>query len=123
MTINSKKWQRHGLITNFFHHSHFFFSFLKGTLEVAVAGEAGGVVGVEAVDGKAELGSAGAGTLFSTSADMAWSKPHYASGRSGVKQTAAQGQRGQPSRGLNTHTCFPCYLPGAEKVKWESECG
>lgn len=71
---------------------------------MAVAGDAGGVVGVEAVDGEAMLGSAGAGTLFSTSADMAWSKPHYASGQSGVKQTAAQGQRGQPSRALSVPT-------------------
>lgn len=81
-----------------FHHSHFFFSFLKGTLDVAIAGEAGGVVALEAVDGEAVLGSAGAGALFSTSADMVWSKPHYASGQSAVKQEAAQGQRGQSSR-------------------------
>lgn len=50
-------------------HSPFFFSFLKGTLDVT--GEVGGVLEVEAVGGDVKLGSAGIGTLFSTSADMA----------------------------------------------------
>lgn len=86
---------RHVLDHIFFHCSRFFFSFLNGTLDVAVAGEAGGVVEVEAVDGEEMLGLGGTVELFSTSADMVWSKPHYTSGQSGVKKTAAQGQ---PSR-------------------------
>lgn len=52
--------------------SPFFFSFLNGTLDVAVTGEVGGVLGVEGDDGEGTpLGSAGVGRLFSTSADMA----------------------------------------------------
>lgn len=61
----------------FFHHPPFFFSFLNGTLDVA--GVVGGVLDVEAVDGDATLGSAGTGALFSTSADMVRSEPHWSS--------------------------------------------
>lgn len=43
----------------------------------------GGLLEVEAVD--AALGSAGTGVLFSTSADMLPSEPHWSSGRSGDK--------------------------------------
>lgn len=50
----------------------FLFSFLNRPLGVVVRGEGGGLL-VEAVAG--ELGSAVAGTPFSTSADIAWRGP------------------------------------------------
>lgn len=59
------------MIVFFSHRSPFFFSFLNGTLDVAVAGEAGGVLEVEPVDGEETPGSAGTGALLATSADMA----------------------------------------------------
>lgn len=77
LQLNSQS-DDHGMIIHnhyncVFRHSLFFFSFLNGTLDVVVAGEAGGVLEVETVDGDAMLVSAGAGLLFSTTADMVWS--------------------------------------------------
>lgn len=59
-----------------------------------MAGDAGGVLEVEAVVGDAALGSAGTGALFTTSADMVRSEPHWMSGQSvggggRITQTAA----------------------------------
>lgn len=100
----------------------FFFSFLNGTLDVA--GEVGGLLEVGVVH--AMLGSAGMGALFSTSADMVLNEPHWTSGQSEIKQTAAPcsgAARSGEQMTLNTHTCFSCCLSGAEKVKWDSACG
>lgn len=54
----------------------FFFSFLKGVLDVAVAGEVGGLLEAGAAEGEGTLSSAGAGALLSTSVDMVGGQPH-----------------------------------------------
>lgn len=79
-----------------------------------MAGDAGGVLEVEAVVGDAALGSAATGALFTTSADMVPSEPRRTSrrsvvgGRGGrITQTAAapcfRGQRGQTEQMTPQH--------------------
>lgn len=96
-----------------------------------MAGDAGGVLEVEAVVGDAALGSAATGALFTTSADMVPSEPRRTSrrsvvggagwednadGSSSVFQGAARSNRADDSS-TPTHGFLVICLD-AEKVKW-----
>lgn len=91
----------------YFSISPFFLSFLNGTLDAAVAGEAGGELEVKAAGGDTAVGSAAAaaaatGTLASTTADI------VRGGGGGLRISLEEGSSvsGSDERQLSRRECF-----------------